>query len=201
MPHKWYQGKTGVVWNVTKRALGVEINKTVGGRIIKKRIHVRIEHVQPSQCRAEFLRRRADNDQKRAEAKKSGGAWPFKAGRCFALPKCCWRPTSCQAGGACASRAMLLGCPLACDTPGVVNASECIHPECQRTMHRPSLPSHLSLCAACTNPCPAAPYPPAVKMGPQKRLPAGPKGSVMLKGVKMETVAAIPYDIIKEGLV
>ncbi len=29
MPFKWYCGKTGVVWNVTKRALGVEINKTV----------------------------------------------------------------------------------------------------------------------------------------------------------------------------
>lgn len=29
MPHKWYQGKTGVVWNVTKRAIGVEINKRV----------------------------------------------------------------------------------------------------------------------------------------------------------------------------
>jgi hypothetical protein len=31
MPHKWYQGKTGVIWNVTKRALGVEINKRVRG--------------------------------------------------------------------------------------------------------------------------------------------------------------------------
>lgn len=31
MPHKWYQGKTGVVWNVTKRAIGVEINKRVSG--------------------------------------------------------------------------------------------------------------------------------------------------------------------------
>ena len=29
MPHKWYHGKTGVVWNVTKRAVGVEVNKTV----------------------------------------------------------------------------------------------------------------------------------------------------------------------------
>jgi hypothetical protein len=29
MPFKWYHGKTGVVWNVTKRALGVEINKRV----------------------------------------------------------------------------------------------------------------------------------------------------------------------------
>jgi ribosomal protein L21E len=29
MPHKWYHGKTGLVWNVTKRAIGVEINKRV----------------------------------------------------------------------------------------------------------------------------------------------------------------------------
>ena len=30
MPHKYYHGKTGVVWNVTKRAVGVEVNKQVG---------------------------------------------------------------------------------------------------------------------------------------------------------------------------
>ena len=29
MPHKYYHGKTGVVWNVTKRAVGVEVNKQV----------------------------------------------------------------------------------------------------------------------------------------------------------------------------
>lgn len=27
MPFKWYHGKTGLVWNVSKRAIGVEINK------------------------------------------------------------------------------------------------------------------------------------------------------------------------------
>ena len=27
MPHKWYHGKTGVLWNVTKRSVGVEVNK------------------------------------------------------------------------------------------------------------------------------------------------------------------------------
>jgi hypothetical protein len=32
MPFKWYHGKTGVVWNVTKRALGVEVFKTVSSR-------------------------------------------------------------------------------------------------------------------------------------------------------------------------
>ncbi|KAM2685405.1 hypothetical protein EV1_046778 [Malus domestica] len=41
MPHKFYHGRTGRVWNVTKRAVGVEINKQVGNRIIRKMIHVR----------------------------------------------------------------------------------------------------------------------------------------------------------------
>merc|ERR1711920_238506 len=57
MPHKVYQGRTGLVWNISKSAIGVEINKRVGGRVIKKRIHVRIEHVKPSRCREDFLKR------------------------------------------------------------------------------------------------------------------------------------------------
>merc|ERR1719216_260263 len=32
MPYKYYFGKTGRVWNVTKRALGIEMLKTVGNR-------------------------------------------------------------------------------------------------------------------------------------------------------------------------
>jgi large subunit ribosomal protein L21e len=27
MPHKFYQGRTGIVYNVSKRAVGVEVNK------------------------------------------------------------------------------------------------------------------------------------------------------------------------------
>merc|ERR1712166_779583 len=45
MPHKFYHGKTGQVFDVTKHAVGVIVNKRVGGRIVPKRIHVRIEHV------------------------------------------------------------------------------------------------------------------------------------------------------------
>ena len=74
MPFKYYHGKTGRVWNVTKRALGVEMNKKVGGRIMKKRLHVRIEHVRPSRCREEFLLRRERNDKAKKEAKGKGGA-------------------------------------------------------------------------------------------------------------------------------
>lgn len=29
MPHKFYHGRTGIVWNVTKRAVGVIMNKQV----------------------------------------------------------------------------------------------------------------------------------------------------------------------------
>merc|ERR1711939_233134 len=57
MPFKFYHGRTGVIWNVTPRAVGVEINKQVRNKIIKKRIHVRIEHIQPSRCREDFLKR------------------------------------------------------------------------------------------------------------------------------------------------
>ncbi|CAM8909896.1 unnamed protein product [Rhodiola kirilowii] len=72
MPHKFYHGRTGKVWNVTKRAIGVEINKQVGNRIIKKRIHVRIEHVQPSRCAEEIKERKKRNDKLKAEAKARG---------------------------------------------------------------------------------------------------------------------------------
>lgn len=72
MPHKFYHGKTGRVWNVTKRALGVELLKQVNGRYIKKRIHVRVEHVQPSRCREEFLRRCKANDEAKHAAKVAG---------------------------------------------------------------------------------------------------------------------------------
>lgn len=55
----------------------------MNGRIIRKRIHVRIEHVQPSRCREDFLRRRETNDKIKHEAKVKGGEqeWRGEAGR------------------------------------------------------------------------------------------------------------------------
>ena len=69
MPHKFYHGRTGRVFNVAPHAIGVVVNKRVRNRIIPKRINVRIEHVQPSKCRDEFVRRVKANAAKRAEAK------------------------------------------------------------------------------------------------------------------------------------
>ena len=60
MPHKSYHGKTGRVFNVSKRAVGVVVNKRVRGKILPKRVYVRVEHVKHSQCRKDFLDRGED---------------------------------------------------------------------------------------------------------------------------------------------
>lgn len=72
MPHKGYHGRTGIVFNVTKSAVGVRVNKLVNGRIIEKRIHVRIEHVRKSKCQKEILQRIKENEAAKAEAAKTG---------------------------------------------------------------------------------------------------------------------------------
>jgi large subunit ribosomal protein L21e len=72
MPHKFYQGKTGHVFNVTAHALGVQINKQVRGRIIHKRLNIRIEHLRKSQCREAFKERVRKNDAAKVQAKKEG---------------------------------------------------------------------------------------------------------------------------------
>ena len=61
-PSKVYQGKTGTVWNVTPRAVGVLVNKRVRGRIMRKKISVRIEHVRKSRCQQDFKERVRHNE-------------------------------------------------------------------------------------------------------------------------------------------
>lgn len=78
MPHKFYQGKTGVVYNVTKSSVGVIVNKMVGNRYLEKRLNLRVEHVKHSKCRQEFLDRVKTNAAKRTEAKAQGVAVQLK---------------------------------------------------------------------------------------------------------------------------
>ena len=85
MPHKGYHGRTGIIFNVTKRAVGVRVNKFVNGRIIEKRIHVRIEHVRKSKCQKEILTRKKENEAAKAEARKTGNKINLK--RTPKLPK------------------------------------------------------------------------------------------------------------------
>lgn len=72
MPHKYYQGRTGVVYNVTPRAVGVLIYKVVGNRYMEKRVNIRVEHVRHSKCRQEFIDRVKSNAEKKRAAKESG---------------------------------------------------------------------------------------------------------------------------------
>lgn len=72
MPYKFYHGKTGVIYNVTKSAVGVILHKPVGNRYLEKRINVRIEHVRLSRSREDFLRRVKTNAEKKRKAKESG---------------------------------------------------------------------------------------------------------------------------------
>ncbi|KIY62148.1 hypothetical protein CYLTODRAFT_459235 [Cylindrobasidium torrendii FP15055 ss-10] len=68
MPHKFYHGRTGIVYNVTPSAVGVIVYKVVGNRYIEKRVNLRVEHIRHSKCRKEFLERVKRN----AAAEKKG---------------------------------------------------------------------------------------------------------------------------------
>ncbi len=72
MPYKVYHGKTGVIYNVTKSAVGVILYKQVGNHYMEKRVNVRIEHVRHSRSREEFLVRVKQNAEKKKKAKADG---------------------------------------------------------------------------------------------------------------------------------
>ena len=78
MPHKYYHGRTGVIFNVNKRAVGVTVKKLVNGRIIKKNIHVSLPHVHASKCQAEIISRVKENEAAKANAKNGGNKVSLK---------------------------------------------------------------------------------------------------------------------------
>ncbi|KAK4211837.1 putative cytosolic 60S ribosomal protein Rpl21 [Rhypophila decipiens] len=78
MAHKVYHGKTGVIYNVTKSAVGIIIYKKVKHRYIEKRLNVRVEHISPSRSREDFLRRVKTNAELKKQAKADGKAVQLK---------------------------------------------------------------------------------------------------------------------------
>ncbi|RYC65933.1 hypothetical protein CHU98_g317 [Xylaria longipes] len=63
MPFKVYHGKS---------AVGVIVKKKVGNRYLEKRVNLRIEHVQPSRSRDDFLRRVKANAEAKKKARTDG---------------------------------------------------------------------------------------------------------------------------------
>ncbi|KDN33606.1 hypothetical protein RSAG8_13300, partial [Rhizoctonia solani AG-8 WAC10335] len=55
MPHKYYQGRTGVVYNATPHAIGVLVKAIVGNRYLEKRVKLRVEHICHSNSRQDSL--------------------------------------------------------------------------------------------------------------------------------------------------
>lgn len=73
MPHKFYQGRTGKVFNVSRTAVGVEVTKTLRqGWVINKRFHVRLEHLKKSRCNEDYLQRVLDREADARAATKAG---------------------------------------------------------------------------------------------------------------------------------
>jgi large subunit ribosomal protein L21e len=71
-PHKIYHGRTGQIFNITRRSCGVIVNKRLGPKTIPKRIHFRVEHLTPSTSKDEIKRRVVENEAQKAAARKGG---------------------------------------------------------------------------------------------------------------------------------
>jgi len=78
MPYKYYHGKTGVIYNITKSAVGVILHRPVGNRYIEKRINLRVEHVRLSRSREDFLKRVKSNAAAKKQAKEDGSKLSLK---------------------------------------------------------------------------------------------------------------------------
>jgi large subunit ribosomal protein L21e len=72
MPHKYYHGKTGRVYNTNPHSAGVVFFRKSGGKILLKPVNVRIEHLTPSRSNEDTAKRYREYGQKHAEAKAEG---------------------------------------------------------------------------------------------------------------------------------
>jgi len=72
LPHYFYHGKTGRIFNLNKNSAGIIVNKRVRGKIIPKKMNCRIEHLRISRCRTAFNARIQANDKLKHEAKLAG---------------------------------------------------------------------------------------------------------------------------------
>mmetsp|Transcript_31195 Transcript_31195/g.43620 ORF Transcript_31195/g.43620 Transcript_31195/m.43620 type:complete len:100 (-) Transcript_31195:115-414(-) len=87
MPFKLYHGRTGRIFNINPRSIGVKILKKVGHRFIEKMLHIRVEHIKKSSCRDGFLKRIKENDKKKAEFNKKNPGKHLSTKRLPPLPK------------------------------------------------------------------------------------------------------------------
>eukprot|EP00475_Leptophrys_vorax_P041448 TRINITY_DN78180_c0_g1_i1.p2 TRINITY_DN78180_c0_g1~~TRINITY_DN78180_c0_g1_i1.p2 ORF type:complete len:239 (-),score=22.23 TRINITY_DN78180_c0_g1_i1:283-999(-) len=183
MPFKFYQGKTGRVWNVTKRAVGVEVNKRVNTRIVRKRIHVRIEHITPSRCDEDFKARVKANEARKkatAEAKAAAGGVKTKS--------VATKPVVPEA---------LKGLPLDVG-PISLNFLLALDERNKRPKKSEAQIAAARAADKAKRDAKFAEGPVVSSEPPVKRKPAGPRPGFLVPGMTMETVTPIPYDVVND---
>lgn len=72
MPHKYFYGKTGIVFNVNPSSYGVIFYRRVGGKYIERSMHIRSEHLTLSKSLDDMKRKQRIHSQKLEEASKTG---------------------------------------------------------------------------------------------------------------------------------
>lgn len=86
LPFKFYHGKTGKIFKISKSSLGVKIEKKVGNRKILKKINIRIEHLRTSKSNIGFKEKKSSKDQIRRKEKKTSND-NFQLRRMDGLPR------------------------------------------------------------------------------------------------------------------
>ena len=72
MPHKYFHGKTGRVFNINRRAVGIILYRKVGHKFIERHVNARVEHLTLSRSNEDMKRRYAEYEKLLAEARKEG---------------------------------------------------------------------------------------------------------------------------------
>ncbi|KAL5823800.1 hypothetical protein ACOSQ4_021700 [Xanthoceras sorbifolium] len=153
-------------------------------RIIRKRIHVRVEHVQPSRCKEELKLRIIRNDELKAEAKARGEKISTKR-----------QPEGPKPG------LMLEGATLETVTPipydvGNKIIRKRIHVRVEHV--QPSRWKEELKLRIVRNDELKAEAKTRVEKISTKRQPEGPKPGFMVEGATLETVTPIPYDVVND---
>jgi large subunit ribosomal protein L21e len=72
MPHKYFHGKTGIVYNVNPRSYGVIFYRRSSGKYIERVMHIRPEHLSISRSTEDMKKRQAAYAVQLKEASSTG---------------------------------------------------------------------------------------------------------------------------------
>ena len=72
LPYKFYHGKTGKIFSITKSSAGIKVEKRVWNKKIIKRLNIRLEHLIKSKTKVKFQEKLKSRDAVRRLANNNG---------------------------------------------------------------------------------------------------------------------------------